>query len=431
MSAMNVAGLQVQLAVPRSQTESSMSEPHSAGAHSEHDARKPAAAGESATGTSESASDSGSTRTRSRTRGGDAASDAGSAQWLQVMTQAMSAMQPPAGLAGAALGALGDGRAEGGDAEGEALEAGAASGAASRDAAGLAGAFPADLPAMQDLLARVPGGAPLPALGKTASAALGALHEAPEERHDETRSNDTARGAGDGVSQPASRLPNLAGVAPTFGDRAANDRAANAEAQPAAVARLTERAAASTRQEAAEPRADSGARGVEPGQPVAAAAGNGWSALTALHAGDAREWLPVALKGAAPQAWQGQLMDALGERVEVQMKHGIGNATIRLDPPMLGSVQIDIRHENGALQVHLVATHDEVARQLETISQALQNQLAQKQYTDVAVVVRNGGQTGQGEGRGQPREHDERRTPGRALDDAYASGTDHNNAAGA
>lgn len=419
MSAMNVAGLQAQLAAPAPQAESSVNAAHSAGARS---ARDSSTAGKSkAASKSDSANGSGSTRARTRSRG--AASESNQPQWLHVMTQAMAAGEPRGSMFGGALGGLAAEQAHSGDAEGEADEVGAVSGNAARQA----GAFPADLSAMQDALAVVPGGAAaaLPVLGKAANAALGALREATEDTQDGARANETTQSVSDGgVPTSQSKLANLANLVPQTGEHAAN-----ADAQPSSVARLTERVADGARQEAASAGTDSGARSTDSTQPVSAAAGNGWGALSALQAGGTTEWAPVALKGDTQQGWQGQLMDALGERVDVQMKHGIDNATIRLDPPMLGSVQIDIRHENGVLQVHLVATHDEVARQLQTISSALQNELAQKQYTDVAVVVRNGGSMGQGEeGRGQPRENDEQRAPGRALDDAYASGTEHNNA---
>ncbi|KWB79414.1 flagellar hook-length control protein FliK [Burkholderia ubonensis] len=133
-----------------------------------------------------------------------------------------------------------------------------------------------------------------------------------------------------------------------------------------------------------------------------------------------REWMPAVLTHDAPHEWQGQLMEALGERVAVQAKHGIDSAVIRLDPPMLGSIEIAIRHENGALQVHLVATHDEVARQLQAITSALQSELSQKQYSDVAVVVRHEQMLGQGsQGRDGDTRHGSNgeRAPGRALDD--------------
>jgi flagellar hook-length control protein FliK len=431
MGAMNVSSLQAQLTAPASQTQtptpSSMSAMSSAGAQSRHEAGKAAATDKPAAGKSDAASGAGSARARARSRSRSAARASGQPQWLLVMSQAMAAGESKLGLPGAMHGDFATDHAQDGEADGEADEVGAVGANAARQG-GAMGAIPADLSAMQDALALVPGGASaaLPVLGKTAGAVLNASHEASEEANDGAPASDTAKRANGDTSLPQTRLPSLADLAPQAGDRSANDAA-----QPAAVARLAERAADSARQEAASGDAG-GSRGAASAQPAAASTGNGLGSLaSALQAAGTTEWAPVALKGDASKSWQGQLMDALGERVEVQMKHGIDNAVIRLDPPMLGSVQIDIRHENGALQVHLVATHDEVARQLESISNALQNELAQKQYTDVAVVVRNGGSMGQGEGRGQARDNDEQRAPGRALDDAYASnasGTEQNNA---
>jgi flagellar hook-length control protein FliK len=62
-------------------------------------------------------------------------------------------------------------------------------------------------------------------------------------------------------------------------------------------------------------------------------------------------------------------------------------ATIRLEPPMLGRVEIAIRHSAGSLEVHISATHGEVLRQLQAVGENLRNDLAQRQFTDVAVNI--------------------------------------------
>jgi flagellar hook-length control protein FliK len=411
---MNVA--QMLAATPAMQTQNS-----TGGAHSRHDARKDPAADKPADGKTRAASGKAHARGRSRERQALAAS--GSAQWLHVMSQAIADTHPRVGFPSAVAAAPADSPEEGGEAEGKPEQVQATNGVAGADAARQAAAFPADLSAMRDALALIPAGAVLQGLGKTASAALDAPHAEAQDETEAKPADGTARASGGDTLPNLSRQPNEANVASPSGERASN-----AGGQSAPIARVAERAASGAREGAYASGADSGTRSTPGSQPVATTASNAWNSLNAVQTQGASEWMPVALKGGASQGWNGQLMDALGERIDVQMKHGIDNAVIRLDPPMLGSVQIDIRHENGALQVHLVATHEEVTRQLQTISNALQSELAQKQYTDVVVVVRNGGSMGQGEGRGQPRENESERAPGRALDDAQASGTEHNNA---
>ncbi len=115
----------------------------------------------------------------------------------------------------------------------------------------------------------------------------------------------------------------------------------------------------------------------------------------------------------------------------MQLGKNSEQAVIRLDPPMLGRIEISIRHEAGALQVNMSATNNEVLRQLHSIGDSLRQDLSQshRQYSDVAVTVsapsrsNAGGNAGNGsadaEGRQQQaaREREENQ-PGRALADA-------------
>lgn len=117
-----------------------------------------------------------------------------------------------------------------------------------------------------------------------------------------------------------------------------------------------------------------------------------------------------------PQA----LVDALGERIEWQLKTGSERAVIRLDPPMQGQLEITIRRDGGAIQVHLSATHGDVVKQLQTISDTLRQDLAGRQTGEVVVVVSQhnpGGRDGDGRGR-QPGQNPEQAEPGRALAEA-------------
>ncbi|TFW29690.1 flagellar hook-length control protein FliK [Massilia horti] len=133
----------------------------------------------------------------------------------------------------------------------------------------------------------------------------------------------------------------------------------------------------------------------------------------------------VALPG-PPTAWRAPLHQALGERLQLQVGSGIEQAVIRLDPPNLGRVEIAIRHASGSLEVTLTATHNEVLRELRTVSEALRGDLAQRQYLDVAVTVAPaprqaaaGAFAGEQHGRGRQGGHEQDDSqPGLALAEA-------------
>lgn len=131
------------------------------------------------------------------------------------------------------------------------------------------------------------------------------------------------------------------------------------------------------------------------------------------------------------QDWRNSLMQALGDRLQLQAVQRSEQARLHLMPPQLGRIEIDIRQQGGALQVQLSATHDDVRQQLRQIAEPLRQDLVQRHTGDVSVQVASGaqaaadgrgregaagGQAGQGQaGQGQPR--DAQRQPGRALTD--------------
>ena len=134
----------------------------------------------------------------------------------------------------------------------------------------------------------------------------------------------------------------------------------------------------------------------------------------------------VTLSG-PPTAWRQTLHEALGERLQLQLGKNAEQAVIRLEPPMLGRVEIAIRHSAGSLEVHISATHGEVLRQLQTVSENLRNDLAQRQFTDVAVNVTQAARganaapmfAGDGGGRGRQQEgQQQEHMPGNALAEA-------------
>ena len=139
-----------------------------------------------------------------------------------------------------------------------------------------------------------------------------------------------------------------------------------------------------------------------------------------------------------PSAWRQSLHEALGERLQLQVGRNAEQATIRLDPPMLGRIDISIRHSGGNLEVHIAATNTEVLRQLNTVSDSLRNDLAGRQYSNVSVNVTEApraqasaqagnqpsGQPGaDAQGRGRHQEQEQARTPGLALQDAGEAGS--------
>ena len=169
------------------------------------------------------------------------------------------------------------------------------------------------------------------------------------------------------------------------------------------------------------------------------------TATTTAAAGGASQ--PATVRGAdsltlagPPSAWRQNLHEALGDRLQLQLGRGIEQATIRLEPPMLGRIDISVRHSGGNLEVHIAASNSDVLRQLNTVSDSLRNDLAGRQYSNVAVSVsetpraqasaqagqQHTGQPGadaQGRGRQQGDDAQRQRTPGLALNDAGDAGS--------
>lgn len=98
----------------------------------------------------------------------------------------------------------------------------------------------------------------------------------------------------------------------------------------------------------------------------------------------------LALKG-EPRQWQQPLMQALGDRLQLEISARSEQAVIRLDPPLLGRVEIAIRHQAGDLQVRIAASHGEVARQIQQVSDQLRQDLVQRHSGEVSVQISQGG----------------------------------------
>lgn len=261
-----------------------------------------------------------------------------------------------------------------------------------------------------------------------------------------TAAAELERGA-DGVAATAGRLtaaaapqsandaPGLdAGAAPAQAapkagtDSAAFARTLSLPAQAAGGARESAAGTLPSAVQAALPVA-SASGDIERSAPAGAERGIGAPAAWGLNAAPAAA-APAAdtirLAGQAPQ-WQQALKEALGSRLSVQLERNMEHAVIRIDPPMLGRIEISVRHAAGALQVNLSASNGEVLQQLRSIGESMRNDLAQRHYTEVSVNIAptprgsatpsfaDGGDGARGRHPGRDGQED---GPGRALSEA-------------
>jgi flagellar hook-length control protein FliK len=164
----------------------------------------------------------------------------------------------------------------------------------------------------------------------------------------------------------------------------------------------------------------SGAQTAQPGANAAAALVPG--AVTLPSAQPAADTVKLA---GPPTAWRQSLQETLGDRLNVHVGNNVQQATISIEPPQLGRIDIAIRHSAGMLEVNISATNGDVLRQLQTVSDNLRNDLSQRQYTEVAVTVtpapkNNAAPFGdpQQQGRGRQQGRDQENEPGRGLAEA-------------
>ncbi|MCQ4263225.1 flagellar hook-length control protein FliK [Stutzerimonas stutzeri] len=104
--------------------------------------------------------------------------------------------------------------------------------------------------------------------------------------------------------------------------------------------------------------------------------------------------------------WGEQMLHALREHVEVQLQQRQQSATIRLDPPELGSLEIHLSHDAGRLTVQLSAANADVARLLQQTSDRLRQELVAQHFVQVNVQVGADGQSGR-QGQSRQSEHGE------------------------
>ncbi|MBL8265475.1 flagellar hook-length control protein FliK [Steroidobacter sp.] len=130
---------------------------------------------------------------------------------------------------------------------------------------------------------------------------------------------------------------------------------------------------------------------------------------------------PVAAQQAQSLNTQRSALEvALGDRLQLQITQRSEHAVIRLDPPSMGSIEIVIQREAGTIQVHLRASHPEVARQLQGIGDSLRQDLIHRQNGDVSVHVSDSSreQYANQQGQRQSQSQSQREQPGRALSES-------------
>ncbi len=92
--------------------------------------------------------------------------------------------------------------------------------------------------------------------------------------------------------------------------------------------------------------------------------------------------------------WGEQMLHALRENVEMQVQQRMQSATIRLDPPELGSMEIFLSHESGRLSVQISAVQADIARLLQSTTDRLRQELVGQNFMHVSVGVSSDGQPG-------------------------------------
>ncbi len=94
------------------------------------------------------------------------------------------------------------------------------------------------------------------------------------------------------------------------------------------------------------------------------------------------------------------VLQALAQRIQLQQSQGVEVATLRLDPPQLGTLEVRIQHDPSGVQVTLQASHAEVGRQLAGLAEGLRQELQARTQGEASVVVAQGRPSGQTAGQG-------------------------------
>ncbi|PWU28542.1 hypothetical protein DK254_22240 [Pseudomonas sp. RW407] len=93
---------------------------------------------------------------------------------------------------------------------------------------------------------------------------------------------------------------------------------------------------------------------------------------------------------APAERWGEQLLNALRDNVELQLRHNQQSAAIRLDPPELGRLEIYLSRDNAGLTVQIHAAQGDVARLLQQGAERLRQDIAGASQQPVEVQVSDG-----------------------------------------
>ena len=102
----------------------------------------------------------------------------------------------------------------------------------------------------------------------------------------------------------------------------------------------------------------------------------------------------VRLEGNDAQRGE-QMMQALRNSVQLQVQQNQQVATIRLDPPELGSLEIQVSQESGRISIQISAAQADTLRLLQQTSDRLRHELLNQQFVQVSVQVGGEGHSGQ------------------------------------
>ncbi|HEN3608939.1 TPA: flagellar hook-length control protein FliK [Yersinia enterocolitica] len=102
--------------------------------------------------------------------------------------------------------------------------------------------------------------------------------------------------------------------------------------------------------------------------------------------------------------WSQQLHTVLGDRLQMQVENKVQHATIRLDPPEMGKIDISVHMEGGKLQVHINANQADVYRALQQTSAELRQTLMGQNSGAVEVQISAHSQQQQRQQQNQPQQ---------------------------
>ncbi|AWK14635.1 hypothetical protein CCS41_09355 [Candidatus Fukatsuia symbiotica] len=79
-----------------------------------------------------------------------------------------------------------------------------------------------------------------------------------------------------------------------------------------------------------------------------------------------------------------------GERLQLQIDKHVQQATIRLDPPEMGKIDISVSFDAGKLQIHINASQGDIYRALQQSSNELRQNLIALHTSQVDVQIFSG-----------------------------------------